>query len=284
MVATRNRCPELRRTLRLLCDLPESPEVIVVDNGSTDQTRRMVRTEFPVVTLVGLRRNIGAAARNVGVRLAQTPYVAFADDDSWWEPGSLELAAQTLAAHPQVALLAAHITVQPQGTEDPVCAQMAAAAIGWPEELPGPRILGYLACAAVVRRDAFLAVGGFSRLLGFGGEEQLVSVDLVTAGWQLCYLAALRVHHHPSLARQRPARRWALHQRNDLLTAWLRRPWPMVRRATADLLRQAPANRPAARAAVEVALRLPLALARRSRLPEAVEADLRRLELLGGRS
>ena len=37
-------------------------------------------------------------------------------------------------------------------------------------DLPGPRILGFVAYAAVVRRDAFLAAGGFDRVVFFAGE------------------------------------------------------------------------------------------------------------------
>ena len=81
VIATRNRRPELLRTLGRLRDLPERPPVIVVDNASADDSPAAVRDRFPAVTLRVLPRNAGAAARNVGVALAATPYVAFSDDD-----------------------------------------------------------------------------------------------------------------------------------------------------------------------------------------------------------
>ena len=40
-----------------------------------------------------LDKNHGALARNLGVRATQAPYVAFSDDDSWWQAGSLGRAA-----------------------------------------------------------------------------------------------------------------------------------------------------------------------------------------------
>src|SRR5215207_9263281 len=81
---TRNRRAKLLCTLSALADLPERPPVIVVDNDSDDGSPAAVAAAFPAVEVIRLPGNAGAAARNVGARHARTPYVAFADDDSWW--------------------------------------------------------------------------------------------------------------------------------------------------------------------------------------------------------
>src|SRR5690348_12731718 len=96
VVATRNRPDRLAETLR-----HHRAPVIVVDNGSDRPIR------VPGADVVRLDRNLGAAARNVGVERARTRYVAFADDDSYWESGSLAQAAAVFRAHPGTALLAA---------------------------------------------------------------------------------------------------------------------------------------------------------------------------------
>ncbi len=101
VIATRNRRARVIETLRRLVELPEEPAVIVVDDASWDGTSPAVRGAFPHVTVVRLSHNRGAAARNVGVRHAATPYVAFADDDSWWAPGALRAAASCFEAHPR---------------------------------------------------------------------------------------------------------------------------------------------------------------------------------------
>ena len=153
---------------------------MVVDNGSQDGTAAMVRRRFPRIELIALRRNRGAWARNLGVLRARTPLIALADDDSWWAPGSLAAAAAVLAASPDVGLLAARILVGPEQAPDAVNAVMAASPLP-SDGLPGPRVMGFLGCGAVIRREAFLAVGGFSRLLFIGGEEQLFAYDLAAA-------------------------------------------------------------------------------------------------------
>jgi GT2 family glycosyltransferase len=272
VVASRDRRFDLARTL----PCHEAP-VILVDNGSSDGTVAFVGATLPAVTVLSLPTNRGAPARNVGVRLADTPYVAFADDDSWWEAGSLARAVEVLDAHPRAALVAARVLVGADDVEDPICAAMAAAPLGRATDLPGPSVLGFLACAVVVRRSAFLEVGGFDDVVFFGGEEERVALDLAAAGWGMSYVPELVVHHHPSPSRD-PHSRTVQNQRNRLLLAVLRRPWGVVAREVARVARSGPVGRAALRAAVR---RSPQALRARRHLPAAVEAGRRALDAPG---
>lgn len=276
VIATRNRRPGLCATLEKLSALPERPEIIVVDNASRDGTRDAVRRAFPHAELVALRRNQGASARNAGVRRARTPYVALTDDDSWWEPGALARAAAVLDTAPRAGLVAAATLVGPEDAPDPVNALMADSPLSR-GSLPGPRVLGFLGCAAVARRRAYLAAGGFSRLLFIGAEEQLLAYDLAARGWPAVYRDDIVAHHWPSPARDaRRRRRQEL--RNRVLIAWLRRPLPRAIGDTARLGATAARDPVARRALGETALRLPAALLLRRRLPPDVEADIRLLE------
>lgn len=275
VIATRNRRAELVRTLRHLTALRERPHLVVVDNASSDGTAAAVRDGFPGADLVVLRHNRGAWARNVGVMRCRTRYVALSDDDSWWEPGSLATATAVLDACPQAGLLAARILVGAAARPDPANAEMSTSPL--PRQgLPGPRILGFLGCAAVFRREAFLAAGGFSRLLFLGGEEQLLAYDLAAAGWLACYVPEVVARHHPSPARDDAARACQL-SRNRVLVAWMRRP---VRRAVAEtaiLAARARREPAAARALAGALARLPAAVAQRRVLPADVEAAARLL-------
>ncbi|MGY1717673.1 glycosyltransferase family 2 protein [Blastococcus sp. SYSU DS0552] len=171
VIATRDRRESLLRTLAWL-DSPGSPPITVVDNGSTDGSPAAVRTAHPRVTVRRLGENRGAVARNVGIAAAATPYVVFSDDDSWWAPGALERAAEVPDAHPGVAVLVGRVRLAADGSDDAVSSKMARAPIGHRLRAPGPDVLGFSACAAVVRRDAFLAVGGSPRFSSSAGRRR----------------------------------------------------------------------------------------------------------------
>ena len=269
VVATRNRREELLATLHR----HEAP-VILVDNGSTDGTPAAVRERFPHVCVVELGRNVGAAARTVGTRLATTAYVAFADDDSWWAPGSLRAAVELLRT-PQVALLTARILVGPEHRLDPVCALMASSPLPRRPDLPGVPVLGFVSCAAIARRSAFLAVGGFDEVVRFPGEEERVALDLVAAGWALVYADEVVVHHHPSPHRHSAAQREAAITRSKVLTACMRRPWTTVGQELRSAWRAGPSGRAGLRTALPD---VPAALRQRRRVPATVESQLHLLD------
>jgi GT2 family glycosyltransferase len=266
VVATRNRRADL------LVSLPrhEAP-VVLVDNASTDGSASL---SFPSVRVIPLRRNVGAVARNVGVQAARTPYVAFADDDSWWAPGALAQAVRVLDAHPAVALVTGRMLVGAAERLDPLSAAMAAAPLGTSPGGAGPDVLGFAACAAVVRRSAYLAVGGFDDVVRFPGEEERLTLDLASAGWLLSYVDDLVMHHHPSPSRGPASERQAQIVRSALLTACMRRPWPeVVALASAGMRAGGPA-----RDGVLAALpRLPAALRRRRVVAPWLEERLNRL-------
>ncbi|ANN17048.1 glycosyl transferase [Amycolatopsis orientalis] len=281
VIATRNRATELTRTLTELTALRPPPPIVVVDNASSDDTVDRV-SGFPGVRVVRLPRNLGATARNVGVALARTPYVAFSDDDSWWAEDALPEAERILDAHSDVGLVAAKTLVGEEEREDPVVQLMAGSPLGTPDGLPGPAVLGFLACSAVVRREAYLQVAGFSPVLHFGAEERLFSYDLAAHGWRLCYVDRVRAHHHPSSARPSRGRRERTELRNRLLITVMRRP---VRRCVADGLRvlsRVPREPRVLGALAGTLRRLPSALAGRRPLPARVERQIRVLEHVQG--
>lgn len=277
VVITHNRRDELLHTLGRLAELPERPPVLVTDNASTDGTADAVARDHPRMRLLRSPHNLGAVGRNVAVRDVRTPYVAFCDDDSWWEPGSLARAADLLDAHPGLAAVTARIVVEPQGTDDPVVAELRDSPLDGPPWLPGPALGSFLAAATVLRADAFREAGGFSPRLWLGGEEELLATDLMTRGWWLAYAAELTVHHAPSAARDATGRR-VDGLRNTLWFTWLRRPLPAACRRTWQLARTVPRDTASLRAFGRAAAGLPWVLRERRVVPADVERRVRLLE------
>lgn len=236
VIATYNRSFSLLHTLEKLFSLPEAPPVLVVDNGSQDRTAAQVRASFPQAGLIALGHNRGIGARNVGVEAAGTPYVAFCDDDSWWAPGALPRAEAAFEAHQRLALIAGRVLVGPHNTLDPTSQAMAASPLAQAPDLPGQAVLGFVACGAVVRRQAFLEAGGFEERFTVCGEESLLALDLAASGWGLAYLDDVVAHHHPGQNSDRGPDRQVIIRRNDLWAAWLRRPLAAAWRHTARML------------------------------------------------
>jgi GT2 family glycosyltransferase len=276
-ILTYNRADEVSRTVERMLALPERPQIVVVDNGSTDGTPDLLRRRFPGVRCVVQSGNPGGAGRNAGLAALDAPYVALCDDDTWWEPGSLGRAADLFDAYPRLAIITGRVLVGPDNRLDPTCELMAASPVRPRTALPGPALVGFLAGASLVRRSAFLQAGGFERRFFIGGEEELLTLDLLAAGWELAYADALVVHHHPSQENRDDSARRRTVVRNQLWVAWLRYPLGWALTKTARVVSAARID-PISRAALVAALReLPWALAHRRVIPRDVQRRLRQL-------
>src|SRR4051794_15839894 len=276
-IATRERRAELEAALERLLALPERPPVVVADNGSRDGTPAAIRARFPAVEVLELGENRGAGARNAAVRALDTPYVPFSDDDSWWGPGALDRAAAHFDRNSRLGLLPPPLLVGSDERLDPVCAVMAHSPLRAGDDRPGRPVLGFVACGAIVRRDAFLSAGGFDARYGIGGEGRPFAVDLAPARRGVRHLPRAGAHPHPAGGAMRPGRR-AVALRNDVWSAWLHRPAGAALRRTAGLLRRSGPHRDTA-AGLAQALRGAGWVARERRVvPPDVERALEAVE------
>ncbi|MFW7340976.1 glycosyltransferase [Pollutimonas sp. H1-120] len=269
VVLSYNRRVQLLSTLESLQKLPGNWPIIVVDNGSTDGTAAAVARRFPAIMLIRAQRNLGAAARNIGVAYAHTPYIAFSDDDTQWEPDALERAVDLLDRAPDVGVLSACIHVGPTRRLDPSCQTMAQSPLAR-DSLPGPQLLGFMAGACVMRTRAFYEVGGYWPPLFIGGEESLMALDMVEHGWRIVYAADVITRHFPSSVRDTTLRERLL-IRNAIWVAWMRRPVRAAWRETLLRIRQAHSRRILWPILWQALVGMPRALRRRKVISPAVE-------------
>lgn len=235
VVVTHNHRARLLQTLRALQQLPERWPVIVVDNGSSDGTAKAVGQEFPSVMLIRSRRNIGAAARNIAVAYAHTPYIAFCDADTCWQPGALQLAAGVMDANDRVGVVSGRIVEAESGRVDPFCNEMARSPLER-ENLPGPQILAFKTEGSVVRTRAFYEAGGFWPPFFSGGEEALLALDMADRGWQMVYMEDIITRRTPSLSCNGVTQQ-RRELRNAIWVAWMRLPVRLAWRETLEHLR-----------------------------------------------
>ncbi len=213
--------------------------IIAVDNASSDDTVALL-TSRPEIDVIALPTNVGAAGRNRGAQRATTPYVLFCDDDGWWEPGGLTAAVEMFEAHPRLAVVNARILVGEQRRLDGISAEMADSPLPDDAGIPGPVLLSFMGGAVLVRRSAYLAVGGYDSVFFMGGEEETLALPLLRAGWQMRYFPELVMRHYPSVANAPQLRAHGM--RNTLWNAWLHRRLRSALRWTVFTLADTPKN------------------------------------------
>ena len=91
ILPTYNRCDLLKRAINSVIKQTITPkEIIIVDNGSTDQTYQMVSSLFPEINYFIEKKRGVSAARNKGILESKSKWIAFLDSDDAWKPTKLE--------------------------------------------------------------------------------------------------------------------------------------------------------------------------------------------------
>jgi len=106
IIATYNRA-------HFVCDAIESVlnqilrdyEIIVVDDGSNDNTREALEKYGSRISYIYQENKGRAEARNTGIKIARGEYIAFLDDDDIWLPNKLEKQVDYLGSHTQIGLV-----------------------------------------------------------------------------------------------------------------------------------------------------------------------------------
>ncbi|MBT6957817.1 MAG: glycosyltransferase family 2 protein, partial [Opitutae bacterium] len=105
IIPTFNRLGYLPRSLgSVLAQSYDDYELIVVDDGSTDQTVDAIQQDYPSVNLIEQENKGVSAARNAGIRAASGEWIALLDSDDEWLPGKLNSQMNALESHPEYRL------------------------------------------------------------------------------------------------------------------------------------------------------------------------------------
>jgi len=220
IIVTCNRRDELERALWSCVGQHGHPEILVMDDGSTDGTDEMVRLTFPSIRFIHDTIPRGCIVqRNRAARLATGDYLFSIDDDA--EFSSPTIVGETLDDFdhsPSIGAVAIPYTEGPghdfefQRAPDRSCLWIGAQFVG---------------TAYAVNRQRFLDLGGFDESLVHQGEERDFCLRLLQAGYHIRLGNGPPIRHYRS--DKRDLQKMAYYgRRNDLLFSWRNIPFPQV--------------------------------------------------------
>lgn len=214
VTTTLNRAQRLQRLLDALERQTlrrDRCEVVVIDNGSTDETARVLREATAAApgwlrVITHGRNGSPALARERGWRATDAPLIAFTDDDCVPDPGWLETGLEAAALHPGAIL---------QGRTEPDPAEAD-------QEGPFSRTMrvrerdpGFQTCNIFYPRRLLEAVDGFDHeaFPRLGGEDTDLAWRAIASGAGAVFVSDALVHHAVHdlglIGRLRHALRWA---------------------------------------------------------------------------
>jgi glucosyl-dolichyl phosphate glucuronosyltransferase len=262
VICTRNRADLLRKALASVVrqDFPRSLyEVVVVDNGSTDNTREVV-SEFEVddrVVYIREERTGLCVARNTGWRSCRGSYIAYFDDDAIAQPGWLLAIGDAVErCGPNMGAAGGRVDpmwegARPEWLSDGIAGSLTI--VDWgPHEMVIPDLARAWLVGAnmVVPRALLESVGGFDPRLDRYGNDLLSSGDIflqkkiAERGYSVVYVPKIAISHLVPLYR--------------LEQAWFRSRfyWQGISDAVMYTIERAPSRRQRYRAALGRAVRL----------------------------
>lgn len=188
-------------------------EVFVVDNGSSDDSVAMVRSEFPEVTLIENGRNLGfARANNVALRRAAGRFWLLLNSDTIVTKGALEGLLETMERDPEIGVAGLQLLNEDGSLQNSVSnmpslltelGNKSLLRLLWPSRYPGKEhrfespvpVDSVIGACLMARRDAAAAVGLLDEEYFFFLEETDWCVRMQKGGWKVIHDPRYTIYH-----------------------------------------------------------------------------------------
>jgi glycosyltransferase involved in cell wall biosynthesis len=179
-------------------------EIIVSDDGSTDETRAYLRTLGDRVRVVAQPHAGPGCARNAGVAASRGLYVVFLDSDDVWFPWTLEVLAQVIEKEASPAITALSVVQFTDEDRLSLVERRSLRTERYPDLIAASRSVFVIGSGTIaVRRELFTASGGFTPLPVNGEDQDLLLrlgdtpgfvrvIEPAMVGWRRHQFAATR--------------------------------------------------------------------------------------------
>ena len=173
IIPTYNRAHYINEAIdSALAQTYQNVEIVVVDDGSTDETRAVLKGYEDKIRYFYQDHQGISAARNFGIEKSSGQYLAFLDDDDIWFPEMLEVQVAYLEAHPEVGMVHADMLVMDETSDNPRPRKRM---------LPGPIPSGFILSELIIRNVIMIQTAVVRRScldeVGFFDPDNRVSQD-----------------------------------------------------------------------------------------------------------
>lgn len=206
IIVSYNTCELLDQCLESLSRFSPGAEVIVVDNGSRDESVAMVRSKHPDVLIEDTGKNLGfAGANNLGIQRSSGDYVLLLNSDTVLEDDSLSRCVAWMDANPELGAISPSLIGmddQPQQCfyRFPSLADRLREAFAGRSSAGESDVaqVGWIAgTALMIRRTALEQIGGgLDAKYWMYWEDADTSAQLIEKGWQVAEYKDAVVRHY----------------------------------------------------------------------------------------
>lgn len=219
VITTIDRVDDLRRAIQSALEQVPPVEVIVIFDGSTEETFTAISREFPTIRTSRSHSTMGISVqRNLGAQLSSAPIIFSIDDDAAFTSKDTIVSILKQFEHPRIGAVAIPF-------KDVYRERDYGLDVANDGEIYVANI--YIGTAYALRKNLFLKLGGYGEVLQFQGEEDDYCARMMDAGYVIRCGSSPPIFHYVS-----PIRSWEkiayLGARNAILFAFMNVPMPQL--------------------------------------------------------